>query len=193
MPIAQQEKRYLAARRTQAQAAAGGEIERLGLPPHLGDQRSDCPARHHFLGGPQQFRHVGGLDDHQLRRIEPEPVEPRRIGHALFLGIFGQMQVKHCRAARRHQPLGLRQGKAQAGSAIADVIGKYFLNKPARQRRKDIVRPRLRPAHRLQQGRLALDIGNDIPQRGKALVVIGGLHDATIYLNKTGTSKLQSR
>ena len=71
----------------------------------------------------------------------------------------------------------LRQRKAETGATIAYFIGKHFLHQPARQRRKAFPRPHIRPARRLQQGRPALDIGNDIPQRGKALLLTGGLHD----------------
>lgn len=41
------------------------------------------------------------------------------------------------------------------------------------------------------QRRLALDIGNGVPQRGKALLAVLGLHDAMSYVNKTGTFRLR--
>ena len=97
----------------------------------------------------------------------------------MLLGIFGQMQIEHSRTARRHQPLGLRQGKAQTGPAIADVVCKYLLHQPSGQSRKRALFGMTRPLRCIQQSRFALDIGNDIPQRGKALLLFLGLHLAT--------------
>lgn len=177
MPVAQQEQRHLAAAGAQAEPAAGGEIEQFRLAPHIGDQRGDGAATDHLLGRPQQFRHVGSAHDHQPGRIEPEPGQARPIGQAQPLRILAQLQVENRRSAGADKLFRLRQRKAEAGAAIAYFIGKHFLYQPAWQRWKDLSRPHIGPAHRLQQGRPALDIGNDIPQRGKALLLTGGLHD----------------
>jgi hypothetical protein len=191
LPVAQQEQRHLAAAAAQAEPPAGGEIEQFGIAPHIGDHGGDGAAADHLLGRPQQFPHIGGAHEHQPGRIEPEPGETRPIGQAQLLRVLAQLQVENRRPARGHQALRLRQGKAQAGAAIADFIGEDFLHQPARQLRKGLASRHVGPARRLQQSRLALDIGNDIAQRGKTLSAIGGLHDATNYMNKTGTFRLR--
>lgn len=177
MAVAQHKKRHIAVGSAQAQPAAGGEIEKFGLSPHIRNHRSDRPAGHHFLGRPQEFGHIRRAHDHNLGRIHSRPGEPGPIGHAELLGILGHLQVKDRRPARRDQAPSLRKCKPEAGAAIAQIVGKHLLHQPARKHGKTIRLPDIRPPYGLQQGRLALDIGNDIPQRGKALILGLGLHD----------------
>lgn len=183
-PVAQQEQRDLAAGSTQAETAAGGEIEQLRLPPHLGHQRRDRPAGDHFLGRPQQFGHIGRLHQHQPGRIDACPGQARPVRQALLLCVSRQRQVKNSRPAWTDQLPGLRQGKAQTGASNAQIVGKHFLDQPTRQHGKIVMFRPSRALHRFQQGRFALNIGNDIPQRGKALAATGELHDALPEQNK---------
>ncbi len=101
----------------------------------------------------------------------------------------GQLQIDQGRPLRADQALGLRQGKAQHCTAIARFVGKHFLQEPIAELGKGACSALdLNP--RLGQGRLALDIGNTIPQRGKALLAVGRRHDNLPVVNKTGTSRL---
>ena len=111
-----------------------------------------------------------------MRRIETEAGKPRTIGQAEKLRIGLQLQVENGHPPGVEQHACLSQGKAETGSTIADTIGKHLLQQPARKLRKAALRGRKGSRPHLGQGRFALDIGNDIPQRGKALLSIGGLH-----------------
>ncbi len=82
------------------------------------------------------------------------------------------MKIKDRRSFWAEQALGLRQGKAQASAAIPDIVGENLLHQAARQERKLCCVTLIGSSRRLKQGRLALDIGNDIPQRHKALLLI---------------------
>jgi hypothetical protein len=174
--IAQQEKGRAALHGAQAQPAAGGEIERFGHPTDIGDNAGNRPAGQGFLGDPEQVAHVARPHDDQMRRIEAEAGKPRTIGQAKKLRIGLQLQVENGHPPGVEERACLSQGKAETGSAIADTIGKHLLQQPARKLRKASLRGRKSPRPRLGQGWFALDIGNDIPQRGKALLLIGGLH-----------------
>ncbi len=161
----------------QAEAAAGGEIEKLRLAPDIGDGSGHGPAGSDLLGRPQELGYVDSPHHDQLRRIEPGPGEARPIGQAQLLGIIAQLQIENRRAPGGYESFGLGQGKAEAGTGIPQIVGKNLLHQPAAQRRKASIPTRIRATHRLRQSRLALDIGNDIPQRRKALVVKLGLHN----------------
>jgi hypothetical protein len=53
-----------------------------------------------------------------------------------------------------------------------------LLHQPCRQFRESIIL-RLDPLPGFGEGGFALDVGNDVPQRGEALLMILGLHGAT--------------
>ena len=111
--------------------------------------------------------------------IETEGFQSWSIGQAERLSVLFKLEVEH-----RH-PLGGEQGsclperKAKAGPAIAQSIGKNLLQQSSRQMRKTAIAGVEGPIRRFRQSRLPLDIGNGVPQRGKALLVIGGLHGFT--------------
>jgi len=103
------------------------------------------------------------------------------------LSVLFQLQVQHGHALGGQQCFRLSQRKAETGAAIAQGIGKNLLHQSTRETRKTAIDGIERPVGRLRQGRLAIDIGNGVPQRGKALLVVGGWHGLTAYMNKTGT------
>lgn len=177
MPVAQHEKRHIAVGRPQAQPAAGGKVEKLWLAPDIGDHGGNGPAGDNLLRRPEQFRHVGGPHDDQMRRIKSCPGKARAIGQAQLLGILAQLQVKDRRATRGQQSPGLRHGKAQAGAGIAQLVGKHFLHQSPAQLGEHVALSGLGTARSIGQRRLALYIGNDFPERGKALVLVRGVHD----------------
>jgi hypothetical protein len=82
------------------------------------------------------------------------------------------VKIKDRRSFWAKQALGLRQGKAQTTAAIPNIVGKNLLYQAAWQERKLCFVTSIRSSRHLKQGRLALDIGNDIPQRDKALLLI---------------------
>ncbi len=82
------------------------------------------------------------------------------------------MKIKDRRPFGAEQAFGLRHGKAQATAAIPDIVGKNLLHQTARQERKLCCLALIGSSRRLKQGWLALDIGNDIAQRHKALLLI---------------------
>lgn len=82
------------------------------------------------------------------------------------------MKIKDCRSFGAKQTFGLRQGKAKTTATIPDIVGKNLLHQAARQERKLCCVALFGASRRLKQGWLTLDIGNDIPQRHKALLLI---------------------
>jgi len=90
------------------------------------------------------------------------------------LRIAHKLEINDREALGGKKASGLPQGKAEAGPAIAHGIGKDLLREPARKARKlTIIGAKSALAH-FCQSRLALDIGNSVAQRGKALLAIGG-------------------
>lgn len=185
--IAQEKERSASFYGAQAQSSAGGEIERLGIASDIGDDAGNSPAGERFFGHPEQVLHIRGPYQHELSGVKTERDKPRTIGNAEKLPVSGQLQVEHGHAPGRQQRSCLSQGKAEAGAAIAHGVGKNLLQQPTRQKGKPAFLCVKRPGSHLRQSRLALDIGNGFPQRGKALLAIGGLHGANRYMNKTGT------
>lgn len=118
MPVAEHEERDIAVGGPQAEAAAGGEIEKLRLAPDIGDDSRDGPAGGDLFGRPQKLGHVGSPHDHQLRRVEPGPAKARSIGNTQLLAILTQLQVENGRTPGGYETFGLRQGKAQTGTGI---------------------------------------------------------------------------
>lgn len=102
------------------------------------------------------------------------------IGQAEVLCLVGQLHIVDRRTPRREQVFRLRQGKGEARAAVSCTIGIDFLNEACRQCGKGAGLT-LRTVGRFRQCRLTLDIGNGVPQRGKALLAVGGLHDETVY------------
>lgn len=190
-PVAQQEQGRAALHGPQAQPAAGGEIERLGRPADIGDNAGDGPAGQGFLGHPEQVAHIVRAHDHQMRRIEAKGRQPRAIGQAEELRIRLQLQVEDGHPPGIEQHACLPQGEAKTGAPIADTIGKHLLQQPARKSREASLGIPKGSRPRLRQGWLALDIGNDIPQRGKALLTTEGQHGATVHVNKERTFRLR--
>ncbi len=90
------------------------------------------------------------------------------------------MQIKDGRTQYGDEAAGLSQRKAEAGAAIASLVSKNLLHETTGQGGKEAILGRGHRRARLQQSRLALDIGNGVPQRGQALLVAGGLHGATM-------------
>ncbi len=189
--IAQQEQRCAAFRRTQTETSAGGEIEQLGRSANIGDNAGNRPASQRLLGHPEQILHVTGPHDDKLGRIQPKTRQPRPIGQAEELSIGGKLEIEHRQPLRGEQGTDLPQCKPQARPAIAHRIGAHILQQTTRQARKTIRRLVKGTCPHLGQRRLALDIGNGVPQRGKALLAILGLHDAMSCMNKTGTFRLR--
>ncbi len=175
-PVAQQEQGRPALHRPQAQPAAGSEIERLGRPADIGNNAGNGPAGQGFLGHPEQVAHIERAHDHQKRGIETKGRQPRAIGQAEELCICFKLQVEDGHPPGVEQHACLPQSKAETGAPVADTIGKDLLQQPARQPREASLGSRKGSRPCLGQGWLALDIGNDIAQRGKALLTTGGLH-----------------
>lgn len=176
--IAQEKKGCAAFNRAQAQPPADGEVESLGCPTDVRHDAGDRPAGQRFFGHPEQVLHIGGAYEDQLGRVEAEAGQPRSIRQAEELRILIQLQIEHGQAPWGQQGLGLAQRKGQTRPAIADSIGKNLLQQATGQARKALPigseRTRLHPGQR----RFALNIGNDIPQRGKALLAALSLHGA---------------
>ena len=182
--IAQKKQGSATFGRAQAEAAAGGEIECIGHRANIGNDARNRPAGQRFLGDPEQLAHLLCPHDDQARRIEAGGQKARPIGQAEKLSVPLQLQIEYGHAPGRQQGLRLSQGEAEAGAAIAHRIGKDLLDEPACEARKPgFSAPGCLHAH-FGQGRLALDIGNDIAQRGKALLAIGDLHGETVVRTK---------
>lgn len=126
--VAQQEDGGAARGGPEAEAAAGGEIERFGLAGHFGDDGGDGAAGEGFLGGPEQFDHVGGPDQNQGLGIEAEAVKTGPIGQAQFLGLGGQLQVDNAGAGSVAEGAGLGQGEAKGKAGIAPFVGEHLLH-----------------------------------------------------------------
>jgi len=162
-----------------AQAPAGGKIERLGIASDIGDNAGHRPAGQGFLCDPKQFPHFGNAYDQELSWIEAEREKTRPIGQAKKLPITGKLQVENRDTPGVQERSCLPKGKAEAGTPIAHGIGENLLQQASGQLGKVPVLFAKRARAGFRQGRLALDIGNSIPQRGKALLAILGLHDPT--------------
>lgn len=175
--VAQEEHRAARLCGPQAEAPAGLEVEELLVPRDIGDDGRHRLAGNGLLGGPEQFHHGGRTHEDQGRRIEPEAEQPRSIGQAELLRLVGQLQIDDRHALARQEPPRLPQGKAKARAHIAAIVGKHFLQQAAGQF-GELPILGFHPLPGLGQGRLALDIGNGVPQRGEALLVIGRGHRA---------------
>lgn len=172
-PVAQHEQRDAIGAGSQTQSSAGGEIEQFWVALDLGNDGRNRSAGCGLLGGPQKLGHVGDAHDHQFGGINPEPVQAWPIGQAEVFSLICQLHVVDRRALRREQALGLGEGKGEAGTAVARAVGIDFLHEARRQCGEHA---RFTPwaVGRLRQCRLALDIGNGVPQRGEALLAIRG-------------------
>ena len=153
----------------------------------IGDDAGDGLAGEGFFSHPEEISHILCTHDQELAWIESERQKSRPIGQAKKLPVLCQLQVKHGHASRREEGLCLAKGKTETGATIAHGVGKHLLEKATGQGRKCAIRVRKGPRPHLRQSRFALDIGNGFTQRGEALLVIGGVHDLTAYMNKTGT------
>ena len=174
LAVAEKEERGAAFGGSHAQAPAGGEIEGFGVPANIGDDAGNRPAGEGFFGNPKKIAHIGGADDDQLVGIKTEGQQPWAIGEAKKLRVADKLEINHREALGGEKASGLPQGKAETGPAIAHGIGEDLLREPAGKGRKlSIVGAKSALAH-LRQSRFALDIGNGVAQRGKALLAIGG-------------------
>lgn len=193
LAIAQQEQGCATFCRAQAQASAGGEIEHFGHGTNIGDNAGHRPAGQSLFGHPEQVAHIGSPHDHQTGWVEAKGRKTRPIGQTEKLRILRQLQIEHSQALGRQQRPGLAQRKGETGAAIANGIGKHILQQPTRQVGKGAVRRIMGAGFNLCQGRLSFDFGNDIPQRGKALLGAWGLHGGDRYKNKERTFRLRIR
>jgi len=105
--------------------------------------------------------------------------QARRVGQAEEPAIGGQLQVEDRLAPPAQQLPGLAQGEGQARPAIAHGVGIDLLHQPAGQAGKGAVPLQRGAGAELGQSGLALDLGNDVAQRGEALPMALGLHGAT--------------
>lgn len=147
-------------------------------PSHIGNHRGDSAASNGFFGGPEQFVHGGGTHQHQRIGVEAETEHARAIRHAHFLGFADQLQIDNRWPLATDEAARLAQGKAQRSTGMAAFVGENLLQQAAGRNGKAPML-RLNPCPRLGQGWPALDLGNGIAQRGKALVTVGGAHRAT--------------
>ncbi len=145
------------------------------MPGDIGQHGRHRLAGQRLFGRPQQLDHGGGPHQHQRIGVKAEAEQARPIGQAHFLAVLDQLQIDDGRALAGQQAPGLGQGKAQHGPGMAALIGEHFLQQAARRQRKTGCRI---AGHypRFGQSRLALDIGNSVPQRGKALLVVWRAH-----------------
>lgn len=104
----------------------------------------------------------------------------------MVFSLISQLHIVDCRAPRREEAPGLGQRKSKARPGVADAIGVNLLHEARGQSGKQAGLA-MWTICLLGQRRLALDIGNGVPQRGKALLAVRGLHGELLYLNKTGT------
>ena len=190
--VAQKQKRGPRTGRPHTQAAAGGEVEDFGVVGDIGDDGGDGLAGQGLLGGPEQFHHSGGAHQDQGSGIKAETGKARPIGQAHFLGMFAQLQIDDGEAFFAEQASGLGQGKAERGAAIAPLIGENLLQQSTGQARKPFARLGCQHGAPIGQHRFALDIGNSVAQRGKALLSIRQAQGADLsVVNKTGTIRLR--
>ncbi len=173
--VAQQEHRAACLGGPEAQAPACSEIEQFGEASHIGHHGGHRPAGDGLLGCPEQLVHVGNPHQHQRIGVETEADEARTVRHAQLLGLVSQLQIDDGQALRAEQSLGLSQGEAQGGPSIASLVGEDLLQQSSRKHGERTAAI-LDPLPHLPQGRLALDVGNGVPQRGEALLAIGGAH-----------------
>lgn len=92
--------------------------------------------------------------------------------------LVGQLQIDDGDPLACQEAPGLTQSEAERRADIAAIIGENLLQQATGQDWKSVAFG-ANPRPRLGQGGLALDIGNDIPQRGKALLLVRGVHGAT--------------
>ena len=146
------------------------------MAAYIGHHGGNGPAGNGLLGGPEQFGHIGRTHQNEGGRIEPKGQQARAIGNTQFLGFAGQLQVDDGEPLLSEQATGLTQRKAQCRPGIATFVGEHFLQQSAGQHRKPAGMVLLDHSPCLGQRRLALDVGNAVPQRGKALLAIGRAH-----------------
>lgn len=191
--IAQQQERGAATGAAQAQPPAGGKIDRLVVAGNIGDHGGDGAAGQGLFGGPEQFGDGGGAHQYQSVGVEAEADEAGAIGQAHFLGLAGELQIDHGRARRGDQAARLGQGKAEGGAGMAALGGKDFLQLAGGGQGK-AGRIGMQQRARFGQSRLALDIGNGIAQRGKALLAVRRAHGPRpFHVNKQRTTRLRIR
>lgn len=173
--IAQEEDRTARFGRPEAQPPAGREIQQPGRTADIGDHRRHGAAGDRFLGSPEQLGHIGRAHQDQRLGSQPEAHQPWPIGQTQLLGFSGQLQIDDGQPLLAEQAPGLSQRKTQDRSGIAALVGEHFLQEPPGQHRKPL-RIVLHHCPRFGQRRLALDIGNSVAQRGKALLPVRQAH-----------------
>jgi hypothetical protein len=145
------------------------------MPADIGHHSRHGAAGNRFLDRPEQFGHIGRPHQDERLGIKAEAHEARTVGHSQFLGFIGQLQVNDGKPLLGDEASCLGQGKAQNRAGIAAFSSEHLLQQPSGQHRKPL-RILLDHRPRLGQSRLALDIGNAVPQRSDALLAIGGAH-----------------
>jgi len=128
-----------------------------------------------LFGRPEQFAYAGGPDQHQRFGRKTKTDEARPIGQAHFLGVMEQLEVDNRRSTLAKEVPRLPQGKAEHRAGMAAFVGPHFLEQAGRRQGKALS---IAAHHwaRLGQSRLALDIGNSVPQRREALLASGRVH-----------------
>lgn len=160
MAVAQEKHRSAGIRAAQAETAAGGEVERLGLAGNVGDHGSDGLAGQRLFGCPEQFDDRGRPDQYQRFWSKTERDQAGTVGETHFLSLIGQLQIDHNRTLAGQQAAGLRQGKAKRGSAIAPLVRENLLDQSPGENREAFRIVRRRRSGSFGEGRAALDIGN---------------------------------
>lgn len=145
------------------------------MPGDIGQDGRHRLAGQRLFGGPEQLDHVGGAHQHQGIGVKAEAEQARPIGQAHFLAVLDQLQIDDGRALTGQQAPGLGQGKTQHRPGMAALIGEHFLQQATGGQRKTGCRI-VGHDPRFGQSRLALDIGNSVPERGKALLVVWRAH-----------------
>lgn len=175
--IAQQKQRRAGFGGPQAEAAARGEVERGGRSPDIGHDAGHGGRGQGFLGRPEEVVHCGRPDDDERLRVEPGAWQGWPIGQAEKLRVSGQLQVKDRRPPWRQQVPALAEGEGKACPAMMEDVGKHLLHRTGAGYRQGVVVPaRARFLWRLHQDGFAFDTGDDVTQRGEALLWILGLH-----------------
>ena len=160
MAIAQEKHRSAGVSAAQAETAAGGEVECLGLACNIGHYGGDGMAGQCLFGSPEQFDDRGRPDQYQRFWRKTERDQAGTVGETHFLSLTGQLQIDHNRSLAGQQAAGLRQGKAKRGSAIAPLVCENLLDQSPRENREAFRIVRRRGSGGFGEGRAALDIGN---------------------------------
>jgi hypothetical protein len=155
----------------------------------IGNNRCHCPAGQGFLGCPEQLGDIGRSHEDQGIGVKTEAYQPRPIGHAEPLRLSHQLEINNGGPLPCQERTGLIQRKTQGGTTLALLVGEHFLQQSATENGKASIL-RFHPLAGFGEGGLALDLGNTVPQRGKALLLIWRSHGSgsAVLLEQNGNS-----